>query len=134
MVKKSIIMPVGIIILMVWQLLIVIYSFVRVVGLIDVASIGGTEFGISDPKRLMLFYIIVLLVNLISLAGMYQRYNWVRWMYILLLLIVILFRISQWILFKTFLISNEWMVICINLIIMYYLLAGKRAKTYFQAG
>lgn len=124
--------PIGINILIGWQLLITAYCIIRLYLLIDVASIGGIEFGISNTDYLRYFYLIVCITNFITFIGFYKRLFWSRWLYIIALIMVVIFRLVI-MHFNPTINSNEISMIIINLLISGYLLVNKNVKKYFAS-
>ncbi len=136
---KSII-PGGIIALMVWQVVVVIYCGLYLWTFRNTVDLAGTVFGISDPYILQMFFIIVAFTSTISFVGIKQRFNWGRWLYIISLMTVIIVKIIYTVFvvysesFKYFFdrfTIGEFNILLINLIIILYLIRSKKVKAYF---
>lgn len=138
---KSNRIPGGLIVIMIWQVLVIIFSLLNLLTLRNVAFLGGTVFGISNVSILQIFFIIVAFISIISFIGILQRFSWGKWLYVISLLTVIIVRIIHWGFiiyskgFKYFIdvsySTNEFLILLINLIIIFYLLRGKNVKVYF---
>lgn len=125
--------PIGIIILIIWQILVTAYCILRLITFVDVVSISGIEYGMSNIECLKSFFLIVCLVNSISFIGICKGLDWGRWVYIIALTMVVIFRVVQFIFFNSIVNSNEWIIVFLNVFITGYLLIDKKVKKYFYS-
>lgn len=140
--KKIVGTPVGIIILMIWQVLVAAFSIINLIALKGVIDLGGTMFGISDPEILKMFFWTTVFINIIALIAIFQGLNWGRWVYIVSLITLILLKISNSIFiiytkginyfFNVTVNSSELIIMIINIFIICYLVKSKKVKMYFR--
>jgi hypothetical protein len=142
-INKSSKIPIGIITLMLWQVLIILYSVGTLVKYFGAVSFGtgGTMLGISEPNNLKIFLLMVIFINTAVLIGICKKENWSRWIYVVSLTILEILKIIQYMFFKLlggskfffngYINHFELIVLIIDFIIIFYLLVNRKVKFYF---
>jgi len=132
--------PIGITILMIWQVLIILYCVEGLVTYFHAVSFGGTVFGISEPNNFKIFLVIVIFVNVTSLIGTYKRKDLGRWIYVVSLIILLALKFLQFLFFMSYhsifffkgdIVPFELLLLIIDFVILCYLLINRNVRTYF---
>lgn len=141
-IKSTMKIPVGLITLMLYKLLVIIWLITYFIFLLTVVSIGGSVFGISNPMVLKVTLLMASAANIIALVGIYKRFNWGYWITIIYSLIVISIKIFQFITatykdsFTHFMIyylnTGDIFLISVNFITICYLVKNKKVRRFFH--